>query len=80
MMRIWRRAWVRTWWRSCRLLVYLLKIVLFIFFFMWVRWTIPRFRYDQLMKLGWKVLIPLAIFNMLVTGFVVLLKPNHWHF
>ncbi|HVU54970.1 MAG TPA: NADH-quinone oxidoreductase subunit NuoH [Puia sp.] len=56
------------------------KIVIFIFFFMWVRWTIPRFRYDQLMRLGWKILIPLAIFNMLVTGFLVLLKQNHWHF
>jgi NADH-quinone oxidoreductase subunit H len=56
------------------------KIVLFIFFFMWVRWTIPRFRYDQLMRLGWKILIPLAILNMLATGFVVLLQQNHWHF
>jgi NADH-quinone oxidoreductase subunit H len=56
------------------------KIVCFIFFFMWVRWTIPRFRYDQLMNLGWKVLIPLALFNMLVTGAVVLLHANHWHF
>ncbi len=44
------------------------KIIFFIFFFMWVRWTIPRFRYDQLMNLGWKILIPLAIFNILATG------------
>ncbi|GAB3918001.1 NADH-quinone oxidoreductase subunit NuoH [Mucilaginibacter boryungensis] len=44
------------------------KIVLFIFFFMWVRWTIPRFRYDQLMDLGWKILIPLAITNIVLTG------------
>ena len=51
-----------------------LKISIFIFFFMWVRWTIPRFRYDQLMNLGWKALIPLAILNMLVTGFVVLYR------
>ncbi len=56
------------------------KIFLFIFFFMWVRWTVPRFRYDQLMKLGWKTLIPLALLNMLITGFVILLKQNHWHF
>jgi len=56
------------------------KIIVFIFFFMWVRWTIPRFRYDQLMKLGWKVLIPLAVLNMLATGFIVLLQQNHWHF
>jgi NADH-quinone oxidoreductase subunit H len=59
---------------------FFLKIVIFIFFFMWVRWTIPRFRYDQLMKLGWNMLIPLAIANMLLTGFLVLLKENHWHF
>ncbi len=57
-----------------------IKIALFIFLFMWVRWTVPRFRYDQLMKLGWKTMIPLALLNMLVTGFVILLKQNHWHF
>lgn len=56
------------------------KIVCFLIFFMWVRWTIPRFRYDQLMNLGWKILIPLAIFNMLFTGALILLKQNHWHF
>jgi NADH-quinone oxidoreductase subunit H len=59
---------------SLELLCLFIKIAIFIFFFMWVRWTIPRFRYDQLMKLGWKTLIPLAILNMLVTGFVVLYK------
>ncbi len=46
------------------------KIIFFIFFFMWVRWTIPRFRYDQLMDLGWKILIPLAIANIVLTGLV----------
>lgn len=56
------------------------KIVCFIFLFMWVRWTIPRFRYDQLMNLGWKILLPLALLNMLVTGALILLKQNHWHF
>ena len=50
------------------------KIFAFIFFFMWVRWTVPRFRYDQLMRLGWKVLIPLAILNILITGVVMMLK------
>lgn len=48
------------------------KAVCFIFLFMWVRWTIPRFRYDQLMHLGWRILIPLALFNMLVTGAAIL--------
>ena len=47
------------------------KIFFFVFFFMWVRWTIPRFRYDQLMGLGWKVLIPLALFNILLTGALI---------
>jgi NADH-quinone oxidoreductase subunit H len=47
------------------------KIFAFIFFFMWVRWTIPRFRYDQLMDLGWKILIPLAIANIVVTGIFI---------
>jgi NADH-quinone oxidoreductase subunit H len=54
-----------------------IKISLFIFLFMWVRWTIPRFRYDQLMRLGWTTLIPLALLNMLVTGFVILMKQGH---
>ncbi|KQX08777.1 NADH:ubiquinone oxidoreductase subunit H [Flavobacterium sp. Root420] len=48
------------------------KICFFIFFYMWVRWTIPRFRYDQLMNLGWKILIPLSIINIVITGVVIL--------
>ena len=50
-----------------------LKVTFFIFFFMWIRWTIPRFRYDQLMNLGWRVLIPLAVANIGVTGLVMIL-------
>jgi NADH-quinone oxidoreductase subunit H len=49
------------------------KIVLFIFLFMWVRWTVPRFRYDQLMNLGWKIMIPLAIANIIITGACILI-------
>lgn len=56
------------------------KVVFFLFLFMWVRWTIPRFRYDQLMNLGWKILIPLALLNMLGTGAFILFKQNGWAF
>ncbi len=50
------------------------KIASFMFLFLWVRWTIPRFRYDQLMSLGWKGLLPLAILNILITGLVMVLN------
>ncbi|MFN3969201.1 NADH-quinone oxidoreductase subunit NuoH [Flavobacterium sp.] len=52
--------------------VLFVKICFFIFFYMWVRWTIPRFRYDQLMNLGWKILIPLSIVNIIITGICIL--------
>ncbi len=49
------------------------KVSFFLFVYMWVRWTLPRFRYDQLMRLGWKVLLPLALLNILYTGTAILL-------
>ena len=52
------------------------KICFFIFFYMWVRWTIPRFRYDQLMRLGWKMLIPLAIANIFATAIIILIADG----
>ncbi|HQU56028.1 MAG TPA: NADH-quinone oxidoreductase subunit NuoH [Chitinophagaceae bacterium] len=53
--------------------VFMAKIFFFLFVFIWIRWTIPRFRYDQLMNLGWKKLIPLALLNMIITAAVMLL-------
>lgn len=53
-----------------------MKISFIGFLYMWVRWTLPRFRYDQLMRLGWRSLIPLAILNILITGVVILLNLN----
>ncbi|MHC1706821.1 MAG: NADH-quinone oxidoreductase subunit NuoH [Bacteroidales bacterium] len=55
-------------------LFFFIKIFLVIFLFMWVRWTLPRFRYDQLMNLGWKGLIPLAIINILLTGGILFVR------
>jgi NADH-quinone oxidoreductase subunit H len=50
---------------------FLLKISVFIFMYVLLRSTVPRFRYDQLMKFGWKVLLPLALANVLITSFIV---------
>ncbi len=55
------------------LTVMAVKTFVVIFVFIWVRWTVPRFRYDQLMRLGWKVLLPLALLNILVTALVILI-------
>ncbi len=49
------------------------KVAFMVFFFIWVRWSLPRFRYDQLMNLGWKVMLPLSILNIIVTAIVVAL-------
>jgi len=51
----------------------LIKVFAFIFFFIWIRATFPRFRYDQLMKFGWKVLFPLSLVNILVTAVFIIL-------
>jgi NADH:ubiquinone oxidoreductase subunit H len=51
---------------------FMAKVLFFAFGFIWIRWTLPRFRYDQLMRLGWKNLMPLALVNVAVTGIVLL--------
>jgi len=52
--------------------VFFTKVVIFIFIQMTIRWTLPRFRYDHIMKLGWKILLPLSLANIVVTGVVIL--------
>ena len=61
----WNGPWLPD---SLKFLWYFLKLGVLVFVFMWVRWTFPRLRYDQLMQLGWKVLLPLALLNIAVTG------------
>ena len=52
------------------------KLLFFIFFFMWVRWTLPRFRYDQLMSLGWKIMLPLALSYIIIIAAVILILES----
>jgi NADH-quinone oxidoreductase subunit H len=54
------------------------KILVFLFIYVWMRGTLPRFRYDQLMAFGWKLLLPLSIVNVIVTSFVILAKMQWW--
>mgnify|MGYP000547132525 CR=1 FL=1 len=64
--------WGETWAGIISIFAFLSKTFFGIFVFMWIRWTLPRFRYDQLMHLGWKKLIPLGLVNLMLTGAVIL--------
>ncbi len=54
-----------------QIMAFVAKVVFFAWLFIWVRWTLPRFRYDQLMRLGWKVWLPLGLANLVVTALVM---------
>ena len=57
---------------------FLAKTAAFLFLYLWVRWTLPRFRFDQLMALGWKVMLPLSLLNLFVTGALVSFGVLPW--
>ena len=56
-----------------QVMMFIAKLVFFAWLFIWVRWTLPRFRYDQLMNLGWKVMLPLGLANLVATALVLAL-------
>jgi NADH-quinone oxidoreductase subunit H len=58
----------------------LIKVVIFLFFYIWLRGTLPRFRYDQLMGIAWKVLLPLVLINVMITAFIRLVGNGQFHF
>jgi NADH-quinone oxidoreductase subunit H len=66
------------WLSVTQILTFMVKVAGMLFFYMWIRWTIPRFRYDQLMNLGWKVMLPLALFNLFITGVLHFVFPGIW--
>lgn len=60
------------------IIIFLIKVAFFLFLFIWIRATLPRIRYDRLMRLGWQLLLPLAVLNVVITATVVALNWPWW--
>ena len=67
---------VKIWVGLAHVGIFVAKVCLVLFLFIWVRWTVPRFRYDQLMALGWKVFFPLALVNIVVVAMIMACRAN----
>jgi NADH-quinone oxidoreductase subunit H len=72
----WDVPWVNeaalgAWGVALSVAAFAVKTGFFLFLYLWVRWTLPRFRFDQLMHIGWKVLLPLGLINVLITAVVM---------
>jgi NADH-quinone oxidoreductase subunit H len=68
---VWSLPWITV--TVLQVLSFALKVFVFCWFLLLIRWTLPRFRYDQLMRLGWKVLLPISVLNIFITGFILIL-------
>jgi NADH-quinone oxidoreductase subunit H len=64
------------WLTLASILIFLLKTAFFLFFYIWIRWTLPRFRYDQLMSLGWKVMLPVALAYIIIVASALLILES----
>src|SRR6202011_4590793 len=62
------------------IVVFFAKVTALLFFFIWVRWTLPRFRYDQLMRLGWVFFFEIALVNIFIAAIIVAYFPTEWPF
>ena len=83
---LWDNVAPFAWYKSVlTILAFFIKLSFFLFLYMWIRWTLPRFRYDQLMSLGWKILLPMSLaYIMVMAGAILGLNafgvPRDWHF
>ena len=69
-------GWHGVFWGLFNIFCFFTKVAVLLLFFIWVRWTLPRFRYDQLMHLGWIVFFEVALVNIFITALILMYFPN----